>query len=88
MQLVPEQGHHWVRSTGRREEVADACSQSSSGSGCTAAVASSFLMPSLCPTKLWKEIKKGKKKGKKRTAAFLYDKITPFPYKRHSTNEE
>lgn len=36
--------------------------------------ASSFLMASLCPTKLWKEIKKGKEeREKKRTAAFLCD---------------
>lgn len=36
--------------------------------------ASSFLMPSLRPTKLWREIKKGKEeREKKRTAAFLCD---------------
>lgn len=53
-----------------------------SGNGCTAAIASSFLMSSLCPTRLWKEIKKrGKSEGKREKREQLHCRvitITPF----------
>ena len=82
MQLVPEQqGRHEVRSADRREEVADA-QRALQGMDAQQPVASSFLKSSWCPTRFWKEIKKGKeerKKGKKREQLhFCIITITPF----------
>lgn len=67
MQLVPEQqGHHWVRSADRREEVADATHRALQGMEAQQPVASSFLMSSWCCSRLWKGIKKGKKEKRKK----------------------
>lgn len=75
MQLEPEQqGHLWVRNADRREEVADASSWGSWGSGCTAA--QGFLFPDDVPVSyqaLERNQKRERRKGKKRTAAFLCD---------------
>lgn len=92
MQLVPEQqGHHWVRSADRREEVADATHRALQGMEAQQPVASSFLMSSWCCSRLWKGIKKGKKEKRKKgkrgeiehlhfciiKVPFFYDKYNP-----------